>query len=352
VGGCQSVIKSLSEGLVANYGYECLVRSVSYKDTEKTINGVNYGSVNFNPNVFIKDLKDNKIDLLVVYEDVFVHFPTILRFGDELPFRIVLVSGGGRFLKENNRYLTKLKDSRIKIITHLDGHFDSLLFNKYGIKHTTIPAFINDFEFENFSPIWIRDKYNIKTDKIILCVSNIFPGKGHLESLAILEKLKDLKDKFTVIFAYNSFNQLKVLEDEFIRNLKKLPINSLVLEGLKREEILNLFCHADIFLFPSQKESFGLVILEAVYSGSKVVCMPVGISESIPNCEIIKNSTKDFKDNYLFTKDVVNSFENSLRNMINDDNLKKSFDGKCRILIKEKYSLSSVLEKYNSIFKG
>lgn len=55
---------------------------------------------------------------------------------------------------------------------------------------------------------------------------------------------------------------------------------------LRGEELAQMYCNADVFVFPSKTDTFGLVVLEALASGIPVACYPVeGPGEIIGNGE-------------------------------------------------------------------
>ncbi|KDN09849.1 glycosyltransferase family 4 protein [Gilliamella sp. GillExp13] len=86
---------------------------------------------------------------------------------------------------------------------------------------------------------------------------------------------------------------------------------------------------ADICVIPSRFESFGLVLLEAINSGCRI------IATNIPSFKEILES-----DNYLFDNESVNSLSNKIKEYTNNPSL--GFVDKKKI---EQYSLSNAISK-------
>jgi glycosyltransferase involved in cell wall biosynthesis len=74
------------------------------------------------------------------------------------------------------------------------------------------------------------------------------------------------------------------------------------------EELARMYCNADVFVFPSKTDTFGLVVLEALASGVPVACYPVeGPGEIISKGENIGCASWDLKK--AFTKALTTKNE-------------------------------------------
>jgi glycosyltransferase involved in cell wall biosynthesis len=93
--------------------------------------------------------------------------------------------------------------------------------------------------------------------------------------------------------------------------LKRLESNypDVIFTGpLVGEELASMYCNADVFVFPSKTDTFGLVVLEALASGVPVACYPVkGPGEIISKGENIGCASWDLKK--AFTKALTNKNE-------------------------------------------
>ena len=124
----------------------------------------------------------------------------------------------------------------------------------------------------------IRKKFGINDDEILmLFVGNPFSRKGLDCLIKSLEQIKNRKFKLLVSGKDDPTSYIKLskslgLEKKIIYNL-----------GLT-SEIRKIFSAADMFVFPTLYETFGLVILEAMASG-----LPVITSECAGAAELIDN---------------------------------------------------------------
>ena len=116
----------------------------------------------------------------------------------------------------------------------------------------------------------ILSRYGI--GKYILCVSRIEPRKNHL---ALLKAFLDLelykKDYYLVLAGYASI-RVKALEIL----VKNIPVEAKkklhVFEQLGEDELLQFYQGAEVFVYPSRAEGFGLPPLEAAAMQVPVIC--------------------------------------------------------------------------------
>ena len=117
---------------------------------------------------------------------------------------------------------------------------------------------------------YLYNKYNISYDKkVLLCVGNMKPNKNIKEVLEALALMPNRNKTILLLVgkAFESENNLKELE-------KELKITDSVIHTgfVKKEELVDLYNLADVFVFPSLYEGFGLPPLEAMSCGTPVIC--------------------------------------------------------------------------------
>ena len=106
-----------------------------------------------------------------------------------------------------------------------------------------------------------------------LCVMVLFheaPYKGTEEALSIIEE---------------AFNRgLNITPIIYGRRItKKFPENYIVAENPKREDLIKLFRHADIYLFTSFLDAWGLPVVEAMSNKCAVIGRNIGALEELYN---------------------------------------------------------------------
>lgn len=134
----------------------------------------------------------------------------------------------------------------------------------------------------------------------VLFIGKDFYRKGGGTVLKIAEFLPVHKFSFTIISNYRSVSNCK--------NVK-------FLQPLPKKEIIRFYEEADVFLFPTRFEPFGIVILEAMLFSLPIISSNVG---AIP--ELLGKSSSLFCHN----PNEVSEYIDSLNTLYNDYELRKS----------------------------
>lgn len=127
---------------------------------------------------------------------------------------------------------------------------------------------------------------------------------------------------------------------ELEKLIKKLDIaNHVILTG-RQKEIPKLLKCADIFVLPSRREAFGLVILEAMISGLPVIASETG---GIP--EIIKNT------GILVEPENSTGISAALIDLISHPEKRQKLSVAGEKLVHEKFEAKKMAEEYGKIYK-
>jgi len=180
----------------------------------------------------------------------------------------------------------------------------------------------------------IKKTYN--SDVIILTVSRLVKRKNTEEVIKVAEKIvKEYKKiKFLII---GTGKEKKNLEE--IVKKKKLTENIIFLGFISDNRLPSYYATADIFILPSKYEGFGMVYLESMASGTPVISYNISAAR-----EIIENS----KNGYL----VSNYLEmySKLMKLIKNKKLLKKMSLEAVNIVRRKYNLSIMVEKYDKLF--
>jgi glycosyltransferase involved in cell wall biosynthesis len=171
---------------------------------------------------------------------------------------------------------------------------------KEGIKVIPCGVELKKFNPNNYS-VSIRKKYG---KKIILYSGLMIPRKNVpilLKSMVYV--LKELPDAQLILTGSGH-----LLED-----YKKLALtyniekNTHFLGYVKDTQLKKLFATSDIFVFPSKLEGFGQVIIEALASGTPVIC-----SNIPPMAQIVENAghTSQINDSKDLSKEIITLLTN------------------------------------------
>lgn len=202
----------------------------------------------------------------------------------------------------------------------------------------TVYNFINETDFNNKSNPELRACYGIsEEEKVIVHVSNFRKVK----------RIQDILKTFKAISEKIDSKLLLIGDGPELSNMRlcaeQLCISDKVLFLGKQEQVAPLYQMADLFLLMSEKESFGLVLLEAMHSG--VVCIGTtagGIKEVIKHEEtgyIVDVGDTQAAAEYalaLLTDDIL--YERFQKNMIDD--------------INSRFSSEHITNQYEAIYRN
>jgi glycosyltransferase involved in cell wall biosynthesis len=200
-------------------------------------------------------LLNPKRSIVTIHDLGFEHYPHIYRFADKFYHKFII-----RFIK---RFATQI--IAVSNFTKKD------LMDKYGIAEARIAVVHNGYDNEKYRP---SEKHREKAPdfKYILFVGRLEEKKNVkrlIEAFAIY-KAKHLSDKHKlVLIGKPGFGFDKIMEVAGKEGLK----DDIVMTGwLGDDELPSWMANADLFVFPSLFEGFGIPVLEAMGSGTPVIC--------------------------------------------------------------------------------
>lgn len=153
----------------------------------------------------------------------------------------------------------------------------------------------------------IKEKYNIKSKKIILGVASVWDKKKGLDTF--IELSKKLDDDYQIVLI--GLNK---------KQIKKLPNNVIGIDRTENvQELVKWYSAANVFFNPTLEDNYPTVNLEAIACGTPVITFDTGgSSESSEFFGITidkKISFEKFIKEILDKKFKNNSFDISIRNM-------------------------------------
>ncbi len=206
----------------------------------------------------------------------------------------------------------------------------------FGIKREikVIPNFIDIDKYAKKHNLCQGNMLAQDDEKIIVHVSNFRPLKRIIDVLKIFEKINQ-KINSKLIMVGDGPDKKKA--KEFLRknNLK----NKVIFLG-KTNEVDEILCSSDLFLLPSEKESFGLAALEAMALKVPVISTNTG---GLKDLNINGNSgyTSDIGD-------IDSMAENAIK-ILSDTSLEKKYRNQAFENAK-KYDIKTVIPLYEKIY--
>lgn len=198
-----------------------------------------------------------------------------------------------------------------------------------------VPNFI---DLDKYNPSFTncqRGMMALDNEKIITHISNLRPVKRVQDVIKVFYGIqKEIPAKLMFI---GEGPEKEKVEQQCI----DLGISDKVIFFGRSNEIDKILCFSDLFLLPSQTESFGLAALEAMASRVAVISSNTG---GIPEVNI------DGSSGYLSdVGDVDNMVKNALHILGNDERL-KMFKTNARVQA-EKFDLHTIVPKYEQVYQ-
>ncbi|MEM6592405.1 MAG: MSMEG_0565 family glycosyltransferase [Cyanobacteria bacterium P01_C01_bin.73] len=191
-------------------------------------------------------------------------------------------------------YLQQCQDASIRqpdLCLCVSDRWQATLKTDYDI---TAPRVINGVNLTRFAARpsseeeAVKQKYGLSGSPIYLTVGGIEPRKNSVRLLEAFAKVRESAPRAQLVIAGGAtLFDYQAYRDQFFNRVAALDIaigTSLVLPGvIPAADLPALYRCADVFCFPSSKEGWGLVVLEAIASA-----LPVIVSDQPPFTEFLQ----------------------------------------------------------------
>ena len=231
-------------------------------------------------------------------------------------------------------------------VTFSINHSDRVTAVSESLKHDTlnlfdikkkidvIPNFVDINKIKAKEKPCERSLLAKKEEKILTHISNFRPLKRIFDVISIYEGVaKHVKSKLMMVGEGPE-------KTKAIQYVKKNNLEDKILFLGNSNEIDKILCYSDLFLLPSEKESFGLSALEAMANGVPVISSNTGgITEvNINNKTGFVSKIGDIKDM------TVNALT-----LLKNKNLHQKFKKQAKIQA-ELFNLENIVNQYESIY--
>ena len=199
-----------------------------------------------------------------------------------------------------------------------------------------IPNFIPD-DFISAKPSQeLRNCCAEKGEFILTHISNFRPLKRIPDLIYIINKLpRHLKIKLLMVGDGPDRFQAEKL-------CKELGLCDKVVFMGKQENISEILAVTDLFLLPSENESFGLVILEAHACGVPCITTNAG---GIPEVNL------DGETGFTVNVGDIDAFAGRIEQLIENSDLRKRFSKNARIISRDRFSADKVVPQYLNFYE-
>jgi|LGOV01.1.fsa_nt_gb glycosyltransferase involved in cell wall biosynthesis len=216
-----------------------------------------------------------------------------------------------------------------------------ILMIKRGLHSDKISPIHHSVDTEKYSPTKRDEKFwtnfNINSEIIILFTGRLTEEKGILELLEVFELFGTKNSNISLVICGGGGNL-----EGFVSEKTKEMKNAHYIGFLAESDLQKAYASADIGIFPSPNEGFGLVYLESMASGLPTV----GVNNGGPG-EIITNAF----DGILLQDNSPTTIWNALDKLIKDKELRKELGKNARLTIEKKYAPEVIAKEYLNLFR-
>lgn len=200
-----------------------------------------------------------------------------------------------------------------------------------------VPNFISPelYQREKGSPICKNLSPN--GEKLLVHVSNFRAVKRPIDCVEILAKVREKGGNARLIMVGDG-PELSACR----HRAKQLDVQEHVAFVGKQAKIVDYMAIADVFLLPSEEESFGLAALEAQACEVPVIATRIG---GIP--EVVTDNETGFLSNI---GDIEKMSDDALK-FVKDDDLRRAFGARGRELAIARYSSEKIIPQYINFYE-
>jgi N-acetyl-alpha-D-glucosaminyl L-malate synthase BshA len=200
-----------------------------------------------------------------------------------------------------------------------------------------IPNFICGCHYKRLEDSALRDELAPNGEKLLTHVSNFRPVKRPVDCVEIFAKVKKRHPKTRLVMVGDGPER-----GACVYKAEQLGVSEDVIFVGKQGKIADYLGVSDVFLLPSELESFGLAALEALACEVPVIATRIG---GIP--EVVS----DGECGYLSeVGDTTNMAEDTSR-LLEDENLRRAMGEKGRELAVQRYGSDKIIPQYINFYE-
>ncbi|MEK7819281.1 MAG: N-acetyl-alpha-D-glucosaminyl L-malate synthase BshA [Bacteroidota bacterium] len=211
--------------------------------------------------------------------------------------------------------------------------------NHYKIQKNinVIYNFVDTNKYQKILNPDLRKVFAPKNENILIHTSNFRPVKRVTDVIKIFNQVK--KENPTKLILIGDGPERSTCE----KLTRDLGIDKDTFFLGKQSEIVNILSLADVFLLPSEMESFGLSALEAMSCEVPVVSSNAG---GLPEVNI------NNKTGFCHEIGDVNEMANSVLNILNDKKLHRNMSLESRKNAVDNFSMEKIISQYEDFYKS
>ena len=224
-------------------------------------------------------------------------------------------------------------------VTAVSSYLRRRTIEEFQIKRhiEVIPNFVDNQRFSGRKEPCSREHFALPDEKILMHASNFRPVKRVGDAVRIFERVRrEIPAKLLLV----GEGPERLFVQQLVKELKLSQDVQFLGEQDFIEEILRC---ADLFLLPSEQESFGLAALEAHASGVPVIATTTG---GVPEV-VVEGET-----GYLSEVGAIDEMSQRALSLLRDKELLAAFKTNARRLATEKYDSNLIIPRYEEFYRS
>ncbi|WP_446786921.1 glycosyltransferase family 4 protein [Macellibacteroides fermentans] len=312
--------------------------SKNYQFKYKVLEEFKLKRIRFNPKLY-SEINKEKFDFIIIGGYSLISEVLLIQYCKRKNLCYAINSDGG-FINNRNIILEHFKKNLIlsskywlssgRKCTETLLHYGAIKANIYEYKFSSM--WRNEILSEplnNFQKELQKEKLSLSSDvKIILTVGQYINRKGIDIFLECANKLQDKKYLFLTVGQ-------GPLKEKYIEYIQSNHLENVIIKDyMNKLELIEYFKAADLFLFPTREDIWGLVINEAISFG-----LPIIVSEHAGAAYDL------IEGNGLITSLNSDEIVCSIREVLENEELANSFS-KASIEIAKNYTIEAMVREH------
>lgn len=244
----------------------------------------------------------------------------------------------------------QISDAPRKVSKSLLGHrltfnfSDKIIANSlaglkaYGISPTKGTVIYNGFDFKRLDQLKpkaeILDKFNIKTPLVIGMVATFSNKKDYPTYLKAANKILDEREDITFLCVGRDYT---TEHEQLVHSSHKERVLFLG----KQANVESIMNSCDIGVLATYTEGIPNVVLEFMALGKPVIATDGGGTAELVHHE---------RNGYLITAEKPQELYARLKQLLEDEHLMNTFGAESKKIVKEKFSISKMIESFKNIY--
>lgn len=236
------------------------------------------------------------------------------------------------------RRIVKFAIEKSDGVTAVSQYLKSRTIEEFDIRGEVrvIPNFIEAARPSQYLGLCSREAYAAQNEKILMHASNFRPLKRIGDVVRVFARVrKEIPAKLLLI----GDGPERLFIQQLVRELK---LGADVFFLGEQDQLEPLFFCADLFLLPSEQESFGLTALEAMNCGVPVIATAIG---GLP--EVITHG----ETGYLLPVGDIEKMAASAISLLSDPARHDLFKAQARKRAEETFSAAKIIPQYESFYE-